>query len=217
MKHAVMDIIPAILAKTEEEFVAKIGRVSQLGLRLQIDVVDGIFAANKTWSPPERMESLLGDTPFEAHLMVADPEHAGPIWIAAGSQRVYFHAEATKVDGLLFRSLSEDDRSKLGIAINPDTPISRIAPSLKYIRSVLVMGVNPGWSGQVMQTTTVDKIKAIKNLAPTAYVAVDGGVTTENAKALMDAGADALVLGSALTDAPNPYAALAQLRLALGF
>ncbi len=211
-----MDIIPAILAKTEDEFVAKAARVSQLGLQLQIDVVDGVFADNKTWSPPERMKPLLGEQPFEAHLMVSDPEHAGPIWVAAGARRVYFHAEATRVDDLIYRSLPESDRHKLGIALNPDTPISRIAPSLKFIRSVLVMGVNPGWGGQVMQASVIDKIRAIKDLSPATYVAVDGGVTPENAKALVEAGADGLVLGSALTNAADPFVALAELRRALG-
>jgi ribulose-phosphate 3-epimerase len=211
-----MDIIPAILAKTEDEFVTKVGRVSQLGLRLQIDVIDGVFAANQTWAVPERMGPLLGEIPYEAHLMVATPEHAAPVWMAGGAYRVYFHAESTKVDDLIFRSLPNSDQPKLGIAINPDTPISRIVPSLKFIRSVLVMGVNPGWSGQEMLPTTIDKIKAIKKIDPAVYVAVDGGVTLANAKMLAQAGADGLVVGSALTDDPDPHAALARLLEALG-
>ncbi len=216
LQSPVMDIIPAILAKTEDEFVAKASRVSQLGLLLQIDVIDGVFADNKTWSPPERMKRLLGEQPFEAHLMVTDPEHAGPVWVAAGASRVYIHAEATRVEDLIYRSLPDSDRPKLGIALNPDTPVARIVSSLKFIRSVLVMGVNPGWGGQVMRASVIDKIRAIKDLSPTTYVAVDGGVTPGNAKALAEAGADGLVLGSALTNAPDPIAALAELRRALG-
>lgn len=210
-----MQIIPAILAKDEEEFRAKVAHVRALGLPLQIDVCDGEFVLNKSWAPPEMMSKLLVDLSFEAHLMVSNPEHLVPVWIAAGASKVFYHAETTKVDGYILRSI-EPDGKRLGIAINPDTPISRIIPVLGDIREVLVMGVAPGKSGQEFQEIALEKIRAIRQAKPSAIISVDGGVKPENAKAVLDAGADIIIAGSALTDQEDPFAALKKFEDALG-
>lgn len=210
-----MQIIPAILAKDEEEFRAKVARVSILGLTLQIDVCDGEFVKSKTWAPPEMMKKLLGNIPFEAHLMVSNPEHLVPVWIAAGASKVFYHAESTKADGYILRSIDPEGR-RLGVAINPDTPISRIIPLLENIQDVLVMGVTPGWSGQGFQEISLEKIRAIRQAKPAARISVDGGVKPENVKAVLDAGADIIIVGSALTDRLDPFEALKKFEEALG-
>src|ERR1051325_7612405 len=120
-----MQIIPAILAATEEEFRRKVAHLRALGTMVQVDVCDGEFVPTKSWAPPEMMLGIMTGLPFEAHLMVSNPEHLVPVWLAAGASRVFYHSEATKVDGYIVRSI-EPEGAKLGIAINPDTPISRI-------------------------------------------------------------------------------------------
>jgi len=196
-------IIPAILAKSEEEFRSKIVKVRSLATSVHIDVMDGYFVNNTTWAAPEKMREIMGDLPFEAHLMVADPEHSVMVWLAAGARRVYFHAEATNRDELIVK-VAEDKADRIGIAVNPDTPLSRLTHTIDRLHSVLVMGVVPGRSGQLFQPIAVEKVQALKNLRPSLRIAVDGGVNPENAGILVKAGADALVAASALTDAPDP-------------
>ncbi len=202
-----IDITAAILANTEPEFDAKIGRVAALNIPVQVDVIDGVFVPNVSWAPAGEMRTRLRGMVFDAHLMVSDPEHAVPLWIAAGARRVYFHAEATKVEGLIVRSMPEST-GRLGITLNPDTPVSRITPILKSITNVLIMSVNPGWSGQQFNPIAFDKIRAIKSMNPSLHVAVDGGITPEIAQELLKAGADEIVIGKALTDAAEPTQAL---------
>jgi len=209
-----IDICPAILATSEPEFDAKIGRVASLGLPLQLDIMDGIFVNNKSWAPPGSLRGRLHGFVFDAHLMVTDPEHAVPLWLAAGARRVYFHAESTTSDHLIIMSMPES-MDRLGVAINPETPVSRITVDLKDIPNVLIMGVRPGWSGQEFQPIALDKIRAIKSMNPAIRIAVDGGVRPENIRQIVEAGADEVIVGKSLTDAPDPLAALAILRQAM--
>ncbi len=206
-------IEPAILATSEIDFKEKLSRVRPLGMMVQIDVTDGAFVDTVTWSPPEKMEELLDGLPFEAHLMVANPEHAVGVWLAAGAARVFFHLEATERESLILNAAAADGNGdKVGVAINPDTPISRLMPIIDRLRFVLVMGVNPGRGGQQLQSIAADKVAALKRLRPSLTVSVDGGVNAEDAGLLARAGADILVVGSALTNDLDPQLALARIR-----
>lgn len=209
-----IEVLPAILAHDEKEFIAKVDRVRQLGAMLHIDVMDGKFVNNTTWAPVDRVGKILDYLPYEVHLMVAEPEHAAPTWVAAGATRVIFHVEATTRESLICRATAEDCKN-LCLALNPDTPISRITPLLATFGQVLVMGVNPGWSGQGFQQIAVEKTRALRNLRPSLRIGVDGGVKPENARALIEAGADVLVAGSALTDQPDPADALLRFKNAV--
>lgn len=209
-----IEILPAILAHDEAEFMRKVERVRSLGAMLHIDVMDGVFVRNTTWSPPDRMRQLLDGMPFEAHLMVSNPEHAAPIWLACGASRVIFHAEATTKESLICRATVEEC-ANLAVAINPDTPVSRITHLLDSFRQIMVMGVTPGWSGQQFQEIALEKIAMLKALRPSITILVDGGVKPENAARIAAAGADVLVAGSALTDHPDPAEAIVGLRHAV--
>jgi len=206
-----IEILPAILAHDEAEFMKKVDRVRSLGAMLHIDVMDGNFVKNKTWSPADRMRYLLDGVPFEAHLMVSNPEHAAPIWLACGASRVIFHVETTTKESLICRATAEECEN-LALAINPDTPISRLTPLLDTFKQVMVMGVTPGWSGQPFQQIALEKIAMLKSLRPSIKIIVDGGVKPENAAVIAAAGADVLVAGSALTDHPDPAEAYMALK-----
>lgn len=207
-------IMPAILAKDEQEFLRKVDRVRALGLPLHVDVMDGIFVDNSTFAPADRMRELLDGLEFEAHLMVSNPEHAAPIWLACGASRVIFHVEATTKESLICRATAEECVN-LSLALNPDTPVSRLTPFLDTFKRAMVMGVPPGRSGQPFDDIAVEKVRMLKSLRPSLTVAVDGGVKPENAKLLADAGADVLIAGSALTDADDPADALLRFKDAL--
>lgn len=201
-----IQVIPAILAKDQEEFVAKVARVRGFAPLLHIDVMDGFFVPERTWAVPELMHHLLEGIPFEAHLMVSNPEHAVPVWIASGATRVIFHAESTVREQMICRATTERCPS-LALALNPETPISRITADLASYRHLMIMSVSPGRGGQAFQEIAMEKITALKQLRPSLHITVDGGVKRDNAAHIVAAGADALVVGSAITDAPDPEAA----------
>jgi len=208
-------IRPAILAKDEAEFIAKVARVAALGLPLHIDVMDGAFVPETTWAPPERMRELLGETPFEAHLMVSTPEHAVPEWIAAGADRVIYHLESTPRADLICRSVGEDV-NKLVLAINIETSVADLVPHLHQHEHVMFMGVTPGASGRPFAPEILEKAAELDRLRPGISVTIDGGMSPATAKAAVAAGADHIVAGSALTNAPDPAAAYAEFLKAIG-
>jgi ribulose-phosphate 3-epimerase len=208
------EILPAILAHDETEFRAKVEKVRALGLTLHVDVMDGKFVPQTTWAPPEKMRELLGSLPFEAHLMVSDPDKVAPLWFDGGAMRVIFHAESLHDCDAICRE-AETRGGELALALNPETPVSSISPVLSRLRRVMIMGVRPGRSGQPFQETAIDKIREIKRLRSDMLITVDGGVKPQNARQVADAGADAIVSGSGITDRPDPTTALEDFRRSL--
>lgn len=203
-------VIPAILAKSREEFLEKVKKILPAGRQarphagyIQIDVMDGAFVPNTTWADTKEIKNLALPMKFEAHLMVKNPE-AGAIeeWAKAGASRIIFHIEATKKVGECVRQIKKY-KCEAGIAINPNTPIIKIIPLLKKIDYVLVMGVTPGFSGQKFQSVALQKIKELRKLSPKMKIGVDGGVDEKNAKKLYAAGADNLNAASAIFKSKN--------------
>ncbi len=201
-----IQVLPAILAKDEQDFLTKLSRVRGFAPMVHIDVMDGNFVDNTTWADPTQITRLLDGLPFEAHIMTDNPEHLVPVWIAAGADRVIFHAEATDRELLICRA-TENSCRIIGLALNPETPISRIAEGMDKINNVMVMGVPPGKSGQPFVPISMEKISAIAQIRPGINIIVDGGVNKNNAADLVRAGATILVAGSAILEAPNPEAA----------
>lgn len=208
-----MQILPAILARTEQEFIEKVEKVRSLGLMLHIDVMDGKFVPESTWAEPGRIVELLKELKFEAHLMVEHPEQAVPAWFKAGADRVIFHAEATTQDSHLIKTAGTR-AADLGMALNPDTPISRIMPGAP-LPFIMIMGVYPGRDGQSLQEIALEKIKETKMAYPQSKIIVDGGVTIDNAAQIQTAGADILIIGSHLTGTNDCAAALRSFQEAL--
>jgi ribulose-phosphate 3-epimerase len=205
-----MKIYPSILSANEDEFIRKVEAVRPLGLRVHIDVMDGQFVPHKTWADPTVVEEITEEMPFNVHLMVDDPEHAVMQWADTSADVVYFHFEATHRHELIIRSTERHEN--IGLAINPDTPVSAIGHLLDSIDAVLVMSVVPGASGQKFNPTALEKITELKRIRPNLWVTVDGGVKPHNIRRIAAAGADAVVVGSALTDAEYPSLALAELQ-----
>lgn len=212
-----LEIVPAILAHTEEEFTAKVERVRPLCPMVHVDIMDGIFVANNTWAPVEKVADICGDLEFSVHLMVSNPEHLAPVWAVSGAKRVFFHIEATTKEELIMRAIEEngDGDNVIGVAINPETPISRIVPILPKLSHVLVMGVRPGWSGQEFQSIALDKVSELLRLKPGLTIGMDGGVKPRNVADIAKAGASTVAIGSALTDAADPSAAYEDFKNAL--
>ncbi|OIO52195.1 hypothetical protein COY93_02355 [Candidatus Uhrbacteria bacterium CG_4_10_14_0_8_um_filter_58_22] len=208
-----MEICPSILAASQDEFARKVERVRCLGLTIHVDLTDGIFVPQRSWADPLLVEECADGLKYGAHLMVDDPEHEVPIWLVSGAERVYFHAESTHRQDLIIRTVNDPHR--IGLALNPRTPVSDIAPFLDHIASVLVMSVEPGRSGQDFQPDILRKIRTIRGLCPDMHIMVDGGIKLHNIADVAAAGADAVAVGSALTDSPDPVRSLKELNAAL--
>ena len=205
-------VIPAILVKSQKEFQEKIKKIAPYADTIQIDVMDGAFVPNTTWANADIVEHLHLPVKFEAHLMVEDPE-SGTIekWAKAGAFRIIFHIESTRKSEECIRQIKKF-KCEAGIAINPKTPIEKIKKLLPKIDYVLVMGVTPGFSGQKFQASALEKIKQIRQLAPSIKIGVDGGVDKKNSKKLYAAGADYLCAASAIFKEKNIAKAIEELQ-----
>ena len=209
-------VLPADFARLGEEVAA----LEEAGCDLiQWDVMDGNFVPNLTFGPDviaaaRRHTSL----PFEAHLMVADPDLMAGRYVEAGCSRLIVHVEAC---AHLHRTLQ--NISSLGataaVALNPSTPATEIAHILDLVDLVLVMTVNPGFGGQAYIASMEPKIAQVRamidaaGLADTVDLEVDGGISSSTVSGAAAAGANLLIAGSALYRHPDGLsAAVAELR-----
>ncbi len=169
---------------------------------LHLDVMDGIFVPNISFGMPV-IQSIrkASKMVFDVHLMITEPERYAEEFAKAGADIVNFHVEATQdIVGTIqkIRFLGK----KVGITISPETPASAVEPYLKLVDMVLVMTVEPGFAGQKFMPEQVEKIRRLaewkKELGFAYDIEVDGGVTLENVRTSLDAGANIIVAGSAV-------------------
>ncbi len=210
-------VAPSLLSADFARIGEQIACVQEAGAGyLHLDVMDGRFVPNITWGP-----KIIGDlrklSPlvFDAHLMIVEPERYVDEFREAGCDRITFHLEATPHAQRLLSHLRAIG-AKGGIAICPQTPVELLQDVIEDCDTVLVMSVNPGFSGQKFINRAIEKVRQARTLIdgrnPSCLIEVDGGVGEENARALVDAGADVLVMGSAIFGATDPAAALHRIR-----
>lgn len=171
------------------------------GSVVHIDVMDGQFVPEITYGQPVvRTVKKLTKLPFDVHLMVENPENQIDSFAAAGADWITFHYEATNHSHRLIQMIHEKGL-KAGVAICPGTPVSVLSEILKTADIILVMTVNPGWGGQKIIPSCVDKVSELKKIREEKgydyLISVDGGVNSETIKSVVDAGADVIVSGSA--------------------
>jgi len=185
---------------------------------LHLDVMDGRFVPNISYGLPV-IEQIRKATPkiCDVHLMILEPEHYAEAFKNAGADILTVHYEACVH---LHRNLQQIHAlgMKAGVALNPHTPVFLLQDVLQDIDVVLIMSVNPGFGGQKFIPQTFEKIKALRHMIderglPT-LIEIDGGVTVENAPALIAAGAHALVAGNTVFKSSDPKATIAQLKRA---
>lgn len=195
-------IIPAILAKTKEEFERKLEIIRPFAQEIQIDVMDGEFVSNATWADTKEIKKM-NLPPYEVHLMVSNPENEIEKWVTAEAGRIIFHFEAIDDARVVIQKIKSLGL-EAGIAINPETPVSVIANLFDILDAVLVMGVNPGFSGQDLDSRTREKVAEIRKLNQNITIEVDGGVNLDNATDLVKLEVDELVTASAIFSADDP-------------
>ena len=183
---------------------------------IHCDVMDGVFVPNISFGIPI-VDAIRRYTtkPLDVHLMIVNPSKYITAFHKAGASFISIHAEATvhlHNDVSAIRSLG----IKSGVAINPHTPASMLEDVIGDIDLVNVMGVNPGFGGQAMIDTTFKKVRQLKTMikdsGSKALIEIDGGVNADNARELLDAGADVLVVGKFIFGAKDPVDAIKQIK-----
>jgi len=217
-----VEIIPAILPITWKEVENGVASIQGMVKSAQIDICDGKFAPNATWPYKKRddtFEMMIREErglpgweglDYEFDLMVSDPAEIVDDWVTVGATRIIIHAESNGIAEALGRL---KDRVEIGLALNIETNINIIEPFKDAIKFVQCMGIrNVGFQGQIFDEAVIAKIREVKCKYPELLISVDGGVSLENAKQLIDAGADRLVVGSAIFDSENPIETLMELK-----
>ena len=196
-------ISPSILSADFSQLAEEIKRLEDGGADLiHVDVMDGHFVPNLTIGPPV-IKSLRKYTKllFDVHLMIAPVHKYIKDYANAGSDIITFHPEATDNLDETINHIKEL-KKKVGISLNPDSPIELIRDKLSEIDQVLVMSVYPGFGGQEFMPETIPKISELKkikdNLKLNFDIEVDGGINFKNAKSVINAGANILVSGTTI-------------------
>jgi len=185
-----------------------------------IDVMDGVFVPNISYGMPVLKSIQKHATkPLDVHLMIVDPDRYIKAFADLGADVLSVHYEACNH---LHRSLQaiKAEGMKAGVAINPHTNISLLEDTIKEIDLVCLMSVNPGFGGQSFIENTFEKVRSLKELINNkrakTLIEIDGGVTSKNAKALVEAGADVLVAGSFVFKSDNPTHTIHELKEIVG-
>ncbi|MCQ4936900.1 MULTISPECIES: ribulose-phosphate 3-epimerase [Anaerotignum] len=186
---------------------AKIGEqlaiIEQAGTPyIHLDVMDGVFVPNISFGIPViKGIRKASNMVFDAHLMIVEPEKYIEEFGKAGADIINFHLEATENPKKVI-DLIHSTGAKAGITIKPNTPVEAVKPYLADVEMVLVMTVEPGFGGQKFMENQVSKIRQLaiwkKEMNLGYDIQVDGGITQENVKIVLDAGANVIVAGSAV-------------------
>lgn len=211
-------IIPSVLPVDFSQLGNALCDLEKAGVdRIQWDVMDGVFVPNLTFGPDVIASTRsVTDLPFEAHLMIMEPDQYISNYINAGCELLIIHAESTRH---LHRTLAKvkEAGARVGVALNPATPIDAIENVIDLLDMILVMTVNPGFGGQAYISTMEKKVRQACELAMTVSneieIEVDGGISATTVAGAAYAGARALVAGSALFRHPEGLeAAVSEIR-----
>lgn len=182
-----------------------------------IDIMDGRFVPNISFGIPVlKAMKKHAQKPMDVHLMIVEPDKYLSVFRDAGADVLTVHVEACQHLHRTIYAIKEMGM-KAGVAINPHTPVNSLHEIINDIDLVCVMSVNPGFGGQKFIPNTLSKLQRLRTLIhqnkANTLLEVDGGVTLQNAKAILKAGADVLVAGSTVFKAANPSATIQQLKL----
>jgi len=181
-----------------------------------IDIMDGVFVPNISFGMPVlKAIGTHAEKPLDVHLMIVDPDRYIQTFAELGTEILTVHYEACTH---LHRSLQaiKQHGMKAGVALNPHTPVALLKDVLGDLDLVCLMSVNPGFGGQKFIEHTYQKVRELNSMRKDQnanfLIEIDGGVTSDNALALKEAGADVLVAGSFVFNAKDPLATIADLK-----
>jgi len=203
-----MLIAPSILSSDFSKLEEEINKIEKAGADLlHLDVMDGHFVPNITFGAPViRSIRKCTKLPFDVHLMIENPEKYIDDFLSSGADILTFHIESTEK---VLENISKIKKSgkKVGISLKPKTDLNEILPFLDKIDVVLVMSVEPGFSGQKFIPYTVEKIKKLRKVIDekklSTKIEVDGGINPETVNIVKEAGAEICVAGDSVFKSQN--------------
>ncbi|AFY69425.1 ribulose-5-phosphate 3-epimerase [Thalassoporum mexicanum PCC 7367] len=219
MSNKPIVIAPSILSADFSRLGDEIRAVDEAGADwIHVDVMDGRFVPNITIGP--LIVSAIRPVtkkPLDVHLMIVEPEKYVADFAKAGADHIYVHAEHN-ASPHLHRTLGQikENGAKAGVVLNPGSPLSLIEYCIELCDLVLIMSVNPGFGGQSFIPTVVPKIAALRRMCDERgldpWIEVDGGLKANNTWQVLEAGANAIVAGSAVFKAPDYAEAIRGIR-----
>ena len=207
-------IHPSILNADHSRILSEIDRVSKVSDFLHLDILDGKFAPNTSFSWDEAQYIISGSSiPVDAHLMVIDSDIQGPRYAEAGCQSVTVHVESTTDIKKTVKNIKSNG-ARASLALKPSSKIEAYIDHLDEIDMFLIMTVEPGFGGQSFMPEMMDKVSKTRRLIGERpiWLQVDGGISKETIEIARAAGADTFVAGSAVYKAENPAEMINTLR-----
>ena len=207
-------VAPSLLSADFSCLAREIKKVERAGAdMLHIDVMDGHFVPNITIGPVvvKYIRRVTG-LPLDVHLMIENPEKFISAFVKAGSDMITLHIETISKSKLKSQKAKLNSRGvKLGISLNPATPLTKVKRVLNLVDFVLVMSVNPGFGGQAFIPKALIKIRQLRSIYD-GDIAVDGGINEKTAKQVIRAGANILAAGSYIFGARDVKSAIERIR-----
>ncbi|HOO09973.1 MAG TPA: ribulose-phosphate 3-epimerase [Cyclobacteriaceae bacterium] len=210
-------VAPSILAADFANLESEVKMINESDADwVHVDIMDGVFVPNLSMGVP--VVKAIGKhatKPLDVHLMIVHPERYVDAFYEAGASIISVHIEASPH---LHRTVQQIKALgiKAGVAINPHTGVEQLEDILNDIDLVCMMSVNPGFGGQKFIGNTYKKVEQLKSMidrvGAKVQIEIDGGVNLQNAKPLMEAGADVLVAGNFVFSSPSPTKVIAQLK-----
>ena len=203
-------VVPAILTDDPSILEKMLRQAESFTDYVQIDIMDGHFVPSKsiTW---EHIASLPLKLKWEAHLMVVHPEEYAEGFKKVGAGKIVFHHEAAASPQQVISRIRKLEL-EVGLAINPETPVSAITPYISEIDSVLLLTVTPGFYGSKFIPEVMDKVAELRKIRPEIEIGVDGGIKESNIREVASAGVDYVCVGSAVFLQPDPAASYRHLQ-----
>lgn len=207
-----VQIAPSMLAADFLHLEKDVQTVNAHADLFHLDVMDGVFVPNISFGFPV-IEAIarIAEKPLDVHLMIVRPENYVERFAKVGAEMISFHLNATENPSAVLAQIRSYG-VKAGLVINPDLPVESLFPYLKDTDFILLMSVFAGFGGQKFIESTYERVRVLKaeidRQGLSVPIQVDGGVSADNAKALVEAGAEILVAGSAVFKAEDPAAVI---------
>lgn len=207
-------ILPSVLSCDYSDMRGEVQKLEAAGVQaLHLDVMDGNFVPNLTYGMPiVAAFRKLTELPLDVHLMIENPDRYVRQFYEAGADIITIHEEAAGEETARILQEIKELGAGAGVAINPDIPVERVMPFLEIADLILIMSVNAGFGGQKFNPVALEKLEVLRKAGPKdLLLEVDGGVNLETVQACTEAGADLLVIGSAIFNQSDYSAAIDEL------